>query len=210
MGSIAKVMKEAIIVIEGAENMLLEHQRYGRNKETVRYSTYIDSGEYRNKFNHITDNDDVNRIIYAKAKEMLKHRSGTEFEDMYWIDKTSGKIVVCATDETIEKSVRYTEKIKKAIKGRMNLITIHTHPGSMPPSIADFNSAYRHNYKLSLVACHDGKVFSYESNEEVREEIYQMYISSFKSQGYDEYEAQIKVLNKIAMNHDISFKEVLP
>lgn len=190
--------------------MSLEYQRYGRNKETVINNAYIESGEYRNKFNHITDNDDVNRLVYLKAKEMLKHRSGTEFEDMYWIDEVTGKVVVSAIDEKIEKTVAYTEKIKKAIEGKNNLITIHTHPGSMPPSIADFNSAYRHNYKISLVVCHDGKVFRYESNKEVREEIYTTYIRSYRKQGYDEYEAQIKALKKIAQNGDISFEEVLP
>lgn len=190
--------------------MSLEYQRYGRNKQTVINHTYINSGEYRHKFDHITDNDDVNRVIYSKAKEMLIHRSGTELEDMYWIDRTSGKIVVSATDEKIEKSVKYTEKIKKAIEGRSGLITIHTHPGSMPPSIADFNSAFRHGYDISLVACHDGKVFRYKSNEEINERIYNMYIDAFKSQGYDEYKAQIKALEKIAENHNINFEEVLP
>ncbi len=90
------------------------------------------------------------------------------------------------------------------------MITIHTHPGSMPPSIADFNSAYNHKYGLSLVACHDGKIFRYSSYEEVNERIYQMYISTFKAQGYNEYDAQLKALSKIAENHDIYFEEVLP
>lgn len=34
--------------------MSLEFQRYGRNKDTLINNTYIDSGEYRNKFNGIT------------------------------------------------------------------------------------------------------------------------------------------------------------
>lgn len=34
----------------------LEFQRYGRNKSTLVNSTYISSGEYRNKFDKITDN----------------------------------------------------------------------------------------------------------------------------------------------------------
>lgn len=210
MESVAKEVKGDIMNIKGAADMSLEYQRYGRNKQTLINHTYIDSGEYRHKFDYITDNDDVNRVIYSKAKEMLKHRSGTEFEDMYWIDGTSGKIVAYAMDEKIEKTVKYTEKIKKAIEGRSNLITIHTHPGSMPPSIADFNSAFRHGYEISLVVCHDGKVFRYKSNEEINQIIYKMYIDAFKSQGYDEYKAQIKALEKIAENHDISFEEVLP
>lgn len=48
-----------------------EFQRYGRNKSTLVNSTYISSGEYRNKFDKITDKKDVNKSIYIKAKEML-------------------------------------------------------------------------------------------------------------------------------------------
>ena len=47
----------------------VEDQRYGRNKDTLVNSTYINSGEYRKKFDTITDNKDVNRTLYAKAKE---------------------------------------------------------------------------------------------------------------------------------------------
>ena len=63
-----------------------ECQRPGRNKETIVDTSYISSGEYRRKFDIITLNSELNRLIYQKAKEMLIHRSGTEFEDMYWID----------------------------------------------------------------------------------------------------------------------------
>lgn len=47
----------------------LEFQRYGRNKSTLVNSTYISSGEYRNKFDRITDHKDVNRALYIKAKK---------------------------------------------------------------------------------------------------------------------------------------------
>ena len=46
------------IKVEG-DNLLLEYQRYGRNKKTIINHTYINSGEYRNKFDKITKNIDV-------------------------------------------------------------------------------------------------------------------------------------------------------
>ena len=64
----------------------LELQRYGRNKSTLVDSKYISSGEYRKKFDKITNNTELSRLLYSKAKEMLMHRSGTLYEDMYWID----------------------------------------------------------------------------------------------------------------------------
>ena len=71
----------------------LEFQRYGRNKSTLVNSKYISSGEYRKKFDKITNNADLSRLLYSKAKEMLIHRSGTLYEDMYWIDSEKVDII---------------------------------------------------------------------------------------------------------------------
>lgn len=71
--------------------VLKEEQRYGRNKETIVNHAYIQDGEYRKKFDRLTDNKNVNKLLYQKAKEMLLHRSGTLLEDMYWINMESAK-----------------------------------------------------------------------------------------------------------------------
>ena len=63
-----------------------EEQRYGRNKNTVINHAYINSGEYRKKFDKISDNKKLNKLLYQLAKAMLEHRSGTLYEDMYWVD----------------------------------------------------------------------------------------------------------------------------
>lgn len=54
-----------------------EEQRYGRNKPTQINHAYINSGEYRRKFDNLTDSKVINKLIYKNAKEMLFHRSGT-------------------------------------------------------------------------------------------------------------------------------------
>lgn len=188
--------------------MSLEYQRYGRNKDTIVNKTYINSGEYRNKFNKITNNKEVNRVLYSKAKEMLQHRSGTMFEDMYWIDGDTGEIIASALNEQNESRIEYTQKILQAINKRSNIIAMHTHPSSMPPSVADFNSAFKHNYKINLIICHNGTVFCYESNEIVDTILYNAYLKKYYSEGYTEYKAQIATLNQIKKNFDIKFREV--
>lgn len=191
---------------------MLEYQRYGRNKNTVVNKTYINSGEYRRKFDKITHNDDINRILYLKAKEMLFHRSGTLLEDMYWIDGGTGEIVAKALDETEEGKIEYTPSISKAINGRDNLITMHTHPNSMPPSIVDFNSCFLHNYALCFVICHDGKIYNYASTQRVPDNLYNIYVNKFSSSVYinieTEKNAQFRALDQIERNYKINFKEV--
>lgn len=206
---LTEVVSDSKMKSEG-DDVSLEYQRYGRNKETAINHTYINSGEYRNKFDKITDNSNINRSLYIKAKEMLNHRSGTKVEDMYWIDGKSGIVVARVVDQTdkITERVEYPETVKSAIKGKKNLIAMHTHPQSLPPSAADFNSAFYNNYETAVVLCHDGKIFQYTSNEEINEQLYIMYIQKFTADGYAEYEAQRKALEKLKENYDIDFWEV--
>ena len=49
-----------------------EGQRKGRNKATVINETYIESGEYRRKFDKITDSPELNRKLYQLAKQILR------------------------------------------------------------------------------------------------------------------------------------------
>ena len=188
--------------------MTLENQRYGRNKDTLVNKTYIDSGEYRRKYDNATNNPDVNKALYDCAKTALKHRSGTALEDMYWLDGDTGNIILSVTDSTDERAIVYTEKIKNAIKSKKNIITIHTHPSSMPPSASDLNSNFKNNYKMGFVACHNGKIFGYTSNEIFSEQLNNMYIQKFIKQGYTEFEAQLKALEKLSETFDFKVWEV--
>lgn len=147
-------------------------------------------------------------MLYSKAKEMLRHRSGTMIEDMYWFDSSTGKVVASTLNQTKEGKIIYSPALRKKLKKSKNLTAMHTHPQSMPPSIADFNSAFRHGYSMGIIICHDGTVYIYKSNQEVNERLYVRYIGYFLSEGYTDYEAQFKTLSKLRENHDIDFWEV--
>lgn len=196
------------IIDLGRDEMALEYQRYGRNKDTLINKAYIDSGEYRRKFDNITDNPEVNKTLYNCAKTALKHRSGTEFEDMYWIDSNSGKIVAQEISSSDKRAIIYSDKTRKAVQNNNGLLALHTHPSSMPPSAADFNSCLRNKYKIGYVMCHNGKIFAYTSEQEISEGLYSLYIEEFLSDGKSEYDAQILTLRKLKINYTINFWEV--
>ena len=205
--AVDKSGKDGIMDMRGG-TVALENQRYGRNKSTLINNTYIDSGEYRRKFDNLTPNVEVNRVLYSKAKEMLKHRSGTLYEDMYWIDGDTGKIIASALNEQNESEVAYSNAVKRAIRNKDNLIAMHTHPHSMPPSAADFNSCYKNNYESAFVICHNGKIFEYAAYGEVDTRLYNAYIKECLIDGDTSFNAQIKALKKFKQNKIIDFWEV--
>ena len=100
---------------------------------------------------------------YGRNKNTLV--SGIAFEDMYWIDLNTGKTILAVEDSKEERAIIYNERIMKTIRNESDIITLHTHPSSMPPSASDLNSCFRNGYKKGLVACHNGRVFGYTANE---------------------------------------------
>ena len=138
---------------------LQEVQRYGRNKNTTINQSYIDGGQYRSKFDKISDDRMLNKKVYRIAKKMLKHRTGTLFEDMYWVDIDSLKIVAAETEQKIIGRIKYSKKTKKVVKKYSNLLAIHTHPNSMPPSVNDFNSSLKNGYRYASYVVMMGRFF---------------------------------------------------
>lgn len=189
--------------------MILEYQRYGRNKDTLVDKTYIDSGEYRRKYDNAIDNSAVNKALYNAAKAALKHRSGTTLEDMYWFNSETGEIIFSVTDSIGERLITYTGRMNSLLSGKNNIITLHTHPGSMPPSIEDFNSCCRRKYVCGFVACHNGKLFRYSSKVIIEEKLYDMQVGRGVNMGLSEFDAQLWALNKLKQSYNIDFTEVI-
>ena len=190
------------------QSELQEVQRYGRNKNTIVNHSYINRGEYRKKFDSISNDKALNRKVYQIAKKMLEHRSGTLFEDMYWLDIDSLDIVAAETEQRTENRIKYSKATKKAIAQSDNLLVIHTHPNSMPPSINDFNSALKNKYRLCIVCCHDGKIFMYHSKKYVVDFLNKGTIAKYRKMGYDDFNSQIFALKELQSHGDIFFKEV--
>ena len=186
----------------------LEEQRYGKNKQTAINHKYIESGSYRKKFDFISSNVELNRLLYKLAKRMLKHRSGTMYEDMYWIDLDTNTIVASETSSKIEEKIIYSKNTIKAIQGHNNLLTIHSHPNSFPPSISDYNSNYKNKYSIGIVVCHDGKIYKYSAEEEISEKYFEHLVAKYFNQGYTEDVAQVVSLNYAKDRFKIRFEEV--
>ena len=185
-----------------------EAQRYGRNKDTLVNNTYINSGEYRRKFDAISDNAKLNRMLYQLAKMMLMHRSGTLYEDMYWIDLDTLKVVAEETGDNFQSQIVYSKKTKEEILKHNNLMTIHSHPNSFLPSIEDINSNFEWGYSKGIVVCHNGEVYAYVAEEAITPAYYNMCIAKYAAQGYNENTAMKKAFEKLQEDFNIEVWEV--
>jgi hypothetical protein len=139
---------------------------------------------------------------------MLIHRSGTDFEDMYWFDGSTGKEFTSITDMSIPSVVKYSPDFMKKYQDIKNKVTIHNHPRSMPPSIGDFESAYRNGYSLGVVVTHDGTVYIYGNFTVPSTEIYNTLVDTFKSMNFSEFTSEKKALEEMADRGIIVYKEV--
>ena len=139
---------------------------------------------------------------------MLNHRSGTLYEDMYWIDLDNLKIVAEETNALIEKEIVYSDATKKVVENSNCLVTIHSHPNSFPPSISDINSNFTNGYLIGIVVCHDGRIYMYKAMENISVDYYNLTVVEYLKQGYNEDEAQVLALQEIKGKFSIQFKEV--
>jgi hypothetical protein len=185
-----------------------EESRYGKDKTKTIDHTYIESGAYRRKFDNISNNKELNKNLYQSAKKMLFHRSGTDFEDMYWFDGDTGKEFASITDMQKPSKVDYTPEFVSRHKDIHNKVTIHNHPRSMPPSMGDFQSAYDNGYALGIIAAHDGTVYTYRNIIDPQPELYTTLTADYKSMGFSDFTAEQKALDEMMSRGYLEYREV--
>lgn len=190
---------------EKAKSSIIKSMEYALD------SKMLQSREYVQKFNSMSDEPSERREFYKAAKEILSHRSGQNGEDIYlyntelkkWYKSSTGKMA--GTPEYTEKIV---SGIKRAKKG--TLISFHNHPASMPPSVDDINAASQNGYKTGYVLCHDGKIYRYSASEKyISQRIYEMHIARYRQKGYNEFEAQKQTIVDLSKEYGFLFEEVI-
>ncbi len=122
----------------------------------------IASTEYRSKFDGLGENKRVTRTVCAKSKEMLRHRSGTEYEDIAYIDSKTGKSLINKS-YSVKRKAKPNRPMNKMLKAAddYTIIGIHNHPNSGVPSFSDFQVAQQRKYKYGIATCHDGTIYKY-------------------------------------------------
>lgn len=133
------------------------------NENTIIFSEIINSNEYRDRIDTLDENIKTKRSIWDKAVEMLRHRSGTEYEDLAFINSKTGKTIINKS-HNVAKEAKMNKKMRKMLKQSEanTIIAIHNHPNSSVPSLNDILCAKERKYKYGIVVGHNGKIFKYK------------------------------------------------
>ena len=197
-----------------------EQEKKSRINEYSVDRNLVGTKEYKDKFLSLSFDPDVNQKLYDKAIDMLDHRSGTDYEDMNLISSVDGLVKGTQTkveyyekvpEELRHNHVWYNESLESAIKNNSSntLIAIHNHPGSFPPSGADFQSQFDHGYKAGVIACHNGDVYYYTvGKKKFTGKLFDMTVDKYVKQGYSDLEAYKMCLDQFVKDYGITWRKL--
>lgn len=171
---------------------------------------YINSDEYKQKFNGITGNPNVDKQLHSQAVAQLTHRNGTYGEDLTLINAETGNIEGRQSKSLSENGVEYNNSLNKAVEHNppYSLISIHNHPTNNPPTGSDLVSNGSRKYKLGVVVTHNGRVFTYKAgNTPFLANSFDNIVDKNRSRGYNEYEAIVETLKQYQRDYGIEWSE---
>lgn len=138
--------------------------RSGTNK--VNWN-YINSEKFKSKFDHITNDRNLNAQIRKYAIAMLTHRQNSDSEDSYILNN-KGEIVAKTFGPDDKLEVGLSEKARHRISQEYDPYTIigmHNHPTNIPPTGSDYAAANKRKYNFGIVVTHDGRIFKYSADK---------------------------------------------
>lgn len=183
-----------------------------RTKETAFSVNWhiVKSKEYTEKFSFLSNDRKVVELAAQRARNILRHRDGVETEEIYAINLSTGKDVAKIINQNYIRGVKRTDKFTRSLlrteqRGEM-ILTLHNHPNSTPPSIADLNELWNNENVSGLVVCHDGTLYYYtRPKSKINKFDYTVALRKVKS--YNVYEKDEKRLMELTIKELSKRKE---
>lgn len=175
-----------------------------KNRKTIVTKEVLNSPTLKRKVDKIGEKKKITRLIYQGIKDMLKHRSGTEFEDLLFINSETGESQL-RRDYDVIRTVQPNKKMIKMVTNHpYQIIGIHNHPNSSPPSVADLMVAYTRKYKYGIVAGHNGAIFIYQADKPIDKSMYNYFLDKYNNNKYNNVKEFIDDVGRLGI-----FMEVL-
>ena len=138
------------------------------NADTRVDKSLLNTDALRERLRALGEDIATTREIVNCVDEILKHRDGTNFEDLAYVNSSNQKT-------GINKSYDYYDPVTKTSACKPNnpmnvllkdsdeytIIGIHNHPNSNTPSLNDLEVAQERKYKYGITVAHDGTIYKY-------------------------------------------------
>lgn len=194
------------------QHMEIESHRkedYDNIEKTVVDEKIFKNEKWKNNFAKLTENEKVNRSILNISEQILKDRSGTFYESMYFINAKTGGIEGFNTKDNIRLGVGLNSSLESALRRTdIELIGVHNHPYSGIPSLGDLNAiAGRNNQTMGIIICHDGTLFTYTKPlAEISEQDYNIVLTRYKK--FSNITRETKGMNDLAFDYGFEFRRI--
>ena len=182
---------------------------YDNIQKTIVNKEIFKNEKWKNNFKKLTENEKVNQSIQNVSEQILKDRSGTFYESMYFINAKTGKIEGFNTEDNIRLGVRLNNGLKSVLRRvDIELIGVHNHPYSGIPSLGDLNAiAGRSNQTMGVIICHDGTLFTYTKPlAEISEQDYNIALTRYKK--FSNITRETKGMNDLAFDYGFEFRRI--
>ena len=148
---------------------------------------YIHSKEYEQKFHKVSDDRELNEIIY---KKVILHEKGEVNSLCVQLNK---------------------RKLAVLRKSNSPIVGMHNHPTNLLPNGSDFVAAGYRGYQYGIVVTHDGRIYKYSvGNKTFLPSLLDNRIDKYCSREYNLTirEAYEKALNEFRKEYGISWQEI--
>ncbi len=149
-----------------SEQFELEQALISKKERSNGYSVervFVNSKQYRDKFSKLPVNTTVQQALYIQAGRLLEEVDGQEQERMLAVNARTGKFIV----DNFERNGSITgtgfndQEYQKIIECTDSIALIHNHSLNGRPSIQDLLTYLHDNQiRISIIACHDGTLYS--------------------------------------------------
>lgn len=150
------------------EDVLRENSTKSTDKHNFKVKFDYESEDFAKRIEALGENEQTTHTMVNEIRAMLRHRDGTKYEDLVFINTNSDSKprMLKQTGFNVESMVKPTREMEKMAEKNPNIIIgIHNHPLSSAPSFDDLISAGKRKYKYGLVVCHDGTIYKYTTDK---------------------------------------------
>jgi hypothetical protein len=170
----------------------------------------INNKRHKDKLIGFVGNSTVGKAVANIETKMLKHREGTEQEDIYLLDFRTGKIVGENITSTTLLETNFSKEMKDLVMedNEKEYVLVHNHPYSSAPSFVDFNTLYKNpKIKYGIIIGHNGVVYKYKALKQyIPLEDYEIAVIKYKKQGHSEETARQKAREDIIKTFGITWE----